>query len=324
MDDDRPHTLSGAYAVHALPAAERALFERHLAWCASCVSEVRALREAAARLAGVAAVPPPAALRARVLTAAAIGPPPLDNPAGRSAQASTGTTGTRAAPGTPGAEVTREAGPASPGKAGEAVPSASRGETGGIVARASRWRDGEVVARASRWRDGEVVASASENGERGGTTARWRARVMAGVAAASVAAAVAFGVVAWDARRDLRELRARDGEVMAVLSAPDARTVRRPVTSGGTATVVLSRARGRLVFTPSGLPPLPRAKVYELWLMGRDGVRPAGLLDGAGRPSPVLARTESGDERIGLTVEPSGGSGHPTTAPVLLADLPSA
>ncbi|MEU0569330.1 hypothetical protein ABZ297_28695, partial [Nonomuraea sp. NPDC005983] len=60
MDEDGPHTLSGAYAVHALPAADRALFERRLAWCASCVSEVRALREAAARLAGVAAAPPPA------------------------------------------------------------------------------------------------------------------------------------------------------------------------------------------------------------------------------------------------------------------------
>ncbi|MFC7587122.1 hypothetical protein ACFQYP_27925 [Nonomuraea antimicrobica] len=69
MRDDL-HALSGAYAVHALPYAEWALFERHLHACPGCSAEVLRLRETAARLAESVAVPPPAGLRARLLTAA--------------------------------------------------------------------------------------------------------------------------------------------------------------------------------------------------------------------------------------------------------------
>ncbi|MEV1178601.1 anti-sigma factor, partial [Nonomuraea sp. NPDC049784] len=155
---------------------------------------------------------------------------------------------------------------------------------------------------------------------------RGRARVMAGLAAVAAAAAVALGAVALDARRDLDDLASRNEEVIAVLAAPDAETVRRPVTSGGTGTVVISRSRGRMVFTSSGLPELPGSKGYELWLMGRDGPRPAGMLDRAkdGLTTPLLVTPERGDDRVALTVEPASGSGTPTTQPILLADLPEA
>lgn len=155
---------------------------------------------------------------------------------------------------------------------------------------------------------------------------RRRARVTAGLAAVAAVAAVALGAVAVDARRDLSDLTARNDEVIAVLAAPDAETVRRPATSGGTGTVVISRARGRLVFASSGLAELPRSKGYELWLMGPDGPRPAGMLDraGGGLTAPLLITPERGEDRVALTVEPAAGSGRPTTRPILLAELPEA
>ncbi len=61
------HALSGAYAVDALDDIERAQFERHLAECDTCRSEVDSLREASAMLAETAAAAPPTALRDRVL-----------------------------------------------------------------------------------------------------------------------------------------------------------------------------------------------------------------------------------------------------------------
>lgn len=61
------HTLTGAYAVEALPADERVRFEAHLVECGSCLQEVRELRAAAARLGTAVAEPPPAGLKARVL-----------------------------------------------------------------------------------------------------------------------------------------------------------------------------------------------------------------------------------------------------------------
>jgi anti-sigma-K factor RskA len=64
------HTLTGSYAVNALPPDELDEFERHLAHCGPCAAEVRGLRETAARLALNVAERPPAPMRDRVLTAA--------------------------------------------------------------------------------------------------------------------------------------------------------------------------------------------------------------------------------------------------------------
>jgi anti-sigma factor RsiW len=64
------HALSGAYALNALNDLERAEFARHLAICDSCQAEVDSLRDTAAHLAEVSATPPPADLRARVLSGA--------------------------------------------------------------------------------------------------------------------------------------------------------------------------------------------------------------------------------------------------------------
>jgi anti-sigma-K factor RskA len=65
------HALTGAYAVDALDAAERERFEQHLSRCPSCAHEIAGMQETATRLAVAVAGPPPARLKAAVLTAAA-------------------------------------------------------------------------------------------------------------------------------------------------------------------------------------------------------------------------------------------------------------
>jgi anti-sigma factor RsiW len=60
------HTLTGAYAAHALSDEERLAFERHLQVCPACAQEVRELKSTAAGLGTAAAMPPPAALWDRV------------------------------------------------------------------------------------------------------------------------------------------------------------------------------------------------------------------------------------------------------------------
>src|SRR5260370_25448006 len=66
-----PDTLAGAYALDALPGADRVRFERHLARCPQCAAEISGLREATAHLAAAAAAEPPAGLTERALAAAA-------------------------------------------------------------------------------------------------------------------------------------------------------------------------------------------------------------------------------------------------------------
>jgi len=116
--------------------------------------------------------------------------------------------------------------------------------------------------------------------------------------------------------------RSADMEVAAVLSAADARVASAATSAGGTATVVASRRGGTVVFTSSGLPALPPSSVYELWFIGSAGIRPAGLVPtpepASGAAVLVLATGLSGDDAVGVTVEPAGGTTAPTTTPIVV------
>ncbi|MEP7018495.1 MAG: anti-sigma factor [Actinomycetota bacterium] len=67
MITDDIEGLSAAYAVDAVNAVERALFEAHLAGCNQCQTEVDSLRSAATELSSLTTSTPPAPLRAAVL-----------------------------------------------------------------------------------------------------------------------------------------------------------------------------------------------------------------------------------------------------------------
>jgi anti-sigma-K factor RskA len=153
----------------------------------------------------------------------------------------------------------------------------------------------------------------------------WAPRLAAVVAAACLAVAVALGAVDLFTQHQLDSVRAQNQAIADVLAAPDAQIAIRATTVGGTATVVVSRAEQKIVFTTAGLPVLPAAKVYELWLMGPTQVRPAGLLPspGAGKTAPLLASGLLPGDKIGVTVEPAGGTSRPTTTPILLMSLPA-
>jgi hypothetical protein len=153
----------------------------------------------------------------------------------------------------------------------------------------------------------------------------WIPRLAVAVAAVSVAVAVALGAVGLSTRHELDSARAQNQAISAVLAAPDARIITQATTVGGTATVVVSRAEQKIIFTTAGLPPLPAAKVYELWLIGPPQIRRAGLLPApsAGKTSPLLASGLVAGDKVGVTVEPAGGTSKPTTTPILLMSLPA-
>ncbi|MFJ8934993.1 anti-sigma factor domain-containing protein [Streptomyces sp. NPDC102365] len=67
MTTDDPHTLTGAYALHALSDEEREAFERHLGECEACVRETAELSATAARLGLAASLSARPALREHVL-----------------------------------------------------------------------------------------------------------------------------------------------------------------------------------------------------------------------------------------------------------------
>ncbi|MFE9835336.1 anti-sigma factor domain-containing protein [Streptomyces sp. NPDC005551] len=76
--EEDAHLAVGAYVLHALPAAEEAAFENHLAGCADCRAEVAELLEVVTLLAGAETASVPPHVRARTLEA--VSRIPLDRP----------------------------------------------------------------------------------------------------------------------------------------------------------------------------------------------------------------------------------------------------
>ena len=102
-----------------------------------------------------------------------------------------------------------------------------------------------------------------------------------------------------------------------------------PGVDGATATAqVRQRLPGTqvLVLTTARHPVLPSTKCYQVWVMGTHRMRSAGRLPTPklGMTAPVIISGIAPGDRMGVTVEPAGGSRHPTSPPVLMLALPSA
>ena len=165
-------------------------------------------------------------------------------------------------------------------------------------------------------------------GQTGGRLARSRLikPSQAGIAAIlALAAAVVFLLVTqFTTRQELRQSQSASQAIAAVLAAPDARIETMPATVGGSVTAVLSVRQHEAVVTTAGLPAPAGSRIYQLWVMSPTGARSAGLLPAshAGSTSPVLAAAVEPGDRLGITVEPAGGTVQPTTTPVVVMPVP--
>lgn len=141
-------------------------------------------------------------------------------------------------------------------------------------------------------------------------------------AAAMFVATVVLGTLLADARGDGGDSGA--DRIAAIVTAPDTRSVT-TTAEGVSGTVLSSRSRDEALVLTSGLPPTDAAHEYQVWFMTDRGVRSAGLLDdsaGQGMNGRLLAPGLGDAARIGVTLEPTGGSPVPTTPPVMVMTLP--
>src|SRR6266581_4729392 len=181
---------------------------------------------------------------------------------------------------------------------------------------------GHRAARPAQMHPARTRPAGSRSRAAGLRRRTWVPRLALAVAAAATAAAVLLGVAAGTAAHRVDEQQLRGHAITAVLTAPDATMLSGRVTTGGTATIVMSRRQRVLVFA-AGLRPLPSSKCYELWLMGPGGDRAAGMLPDPrqGMTGPVIASDLKAGDHLGLAVEPAGGARQPGTTMILVIPL---
>ncbi|MGN7249565.1 anti-sigma factor [Arthrobacter sp. SAFR-014] len=136
-----------------------------------------------------------------------------------------------------------------------------------------------------------------------------------GVAAAAVIALGGVGVGAYLANQN--------DPFNQVIEAQDARQATVDVNGGGTATVSISQSHDALVVRMKDVPPPPAGKVYQMWLIPKDGSTPVsqGLMDAEALSKPALVKGIGSAAALGITVEPVGGSARPTLPTVAAAPL---
>lgn len=142
-------------------------------------------------------------------------------------------------------------------------------------------------------------------------TRRW----LAGVAAAAVIALGGVGVGAY--------LADQNDPVNQVVRAADLKEASVDVAGGGKATLLISSSHDAAVVKMSGVPAPPSGKVYQMWLIPRDGSAPVsqGLMDEQALSKPAVVQGIHSAAALGITVEPVGGSTAPTTPTVAAAPL---
>jgi anti-sigma-K factor RskA len=138
-----------------------------------------------------------------------------------------------------------------------------------------------------------------------------------GVAAAAAIALGGVGVGAYVANQN--------DPVNQVLQASDVRQATVEVSGGGKATVAISPSKDAVVVKMNGVPAPPAGKVYQMWLIPKDGSAPVsqGLMDAEALSKPAVVKGIHAAAALGITVEPVGGSKIPTTPPVAAAPLAS-
>lgn len=101
--------------------------------------------------------------------------------------------------------------------------------------------------------------------------------------------------------------------ISSVLSADDVSTQAKSFDTGGSVKLYSSASADSAVIIAKGLPSPGTGKVYQVWMIDQGGPTSQGTFTTNGQ---MIMKGVAGADRIAVTVEPSGGSKQPTSAPV--------
>lgn len=282
--------MTGAWALNALDAEERALLEEFLAQDPEAATEARSFEETAGELARSLEPEAPRPELKHSLMAQISRTPQL------SAQ-TTGRSDTTAhiAP-APSARTHRriDGAPSSPAVDGPPDTSTTDDREAAVIP-LDRYRSS---VRRSRWL---AVAAAALMVTSVTGVGLWNSERAAQDDARATIEALQSAQAGSDDEREM---------ISSLLTAEDTSQLAIPAAHGGTLHVMYSRDQGAMIVQGTGLPELPSDSTYQLWIVD-DTAKSAGLISDPGQA--VMAKEEMPlTAQIGLSIEPAGGSEQPT------------
>jgi anti-sigma-K factor RskA len=157
----------------------------------------------------------------------------------------------------------------------------------------------------------------------------WLARMrefsgLRGLALGAAAAMLVIGLFSWNMllREEIQDLQ---GRVQSLQSQPQEPQM---VELGGTGAEQGARAElvtlegDQAVLVVEDMPPAPKNKTYQIWVIKGDVPKPSGLFEPSEDSVAAVVETPlEGADAIAVSVEPDGGSPQPTTDPMLAAKL---
>jgi anti-sigma-K factor RskA len=150
---------------------------------------------------------------------------------------------------------------------------------------------------------------------------RWSRLALAATSVAASLALILGGIAI--ATNLLSPEPSSQAEQMAELKqAPDMREMQAELPTGEHVMLRWSHELATSAVIVDGMDPAPSDKVYQLWYIDSDGARPAGILsiEDEGASWRVLDGDMDADDKVGVTVEPMGGSDQPTTDPIVVLE----
>jgi anti-sigma-K factor RskA len=179
--------------------------------------------------------------------------------------------------------------------------------------------DPDVAAPVTSIESARAIRAAGASTAEGRAKRRWYRRPATYLTAVAAAAAIVLGGTAVVALNNSSQTSAVSSDFATISAAPDSQRASEAVDGGGKATLVWSNSLGRSAVVMDGMPTLAEGKTYELWYISGSIAKSAGTFvpSGSGKQVHILTGKMSDGDTVGITVEPSGGSTHPTTKPVV-------
>ncbi len=170
----------------------------------------------------------------------------------------------------------------------------------------------EATAPAAADPTDELTARRERKAARGGLSTGRRWLIGAAAAAALVVGGVGVGA----------NIITNQDPGHQILNAADVQTKTLDFPGGGSAKLAISGSKDGAVVTMDGVSAPPAGKVYQMWLIPKNGAAPIsqGILDAAALARSATIKGIDDASAFAVTVEPAGGSKKPTLPP--LAALP--